>query len=462
MPKFVYRSRIAASAPTVFAWHEAQGAFERLVPPWASVQVDKRQGGINGGSVTLIVSHGPIKIRWSLKHDQYIAGVQFRDYQVEGPFKSWTQVHRVEADGKDGAYLIDTVEYELPEILPAKFMATFYIASELKRLFHFRHSLIGYDLEKAARYQGGRKMKVLLSGSTGMIGSALVPLLLSHGHAVTRLIRPDTKSKSNGQVNTDTIDWNPKTGEIDIAALSGFDAVVHLAGANIADGRWTEVRKKELIDSRIESTRLLSTGIAKTAQPPKVLIAASAIGYYGDRGQEEMSEAATKGTGFLADLCKQWEDACEPAAKAGIKVVNLRIGVVLSTTGGALAKMLLPFELGAGGQIGSGNQQFSWVSLDDVTGAILHILNTDSLEGPINATAPTPVTNKEFTRALGKVLCRPTLIPIPSFGLRALFGQMADECLIAGQKVMPTKLVKSNYQFRDTEIESALRRILGK
>jgi uncharacterized protein len=460
--RFVYKAHLAAPAHTVFAWLEASGAFERLAPPWQPLTVLERQGGIKDGSLVLAVSKGPVSIRWSFRHDQYIPGKQFRDYQVEGPFKMWQQIHRVEPDGDAASYLIDEVEYELPDDVPAKFIASFYIESELGKLFRYRHNLIADDLEQAARFAGGKMMKVLVSGSTGMIGSALVAFLSSQGHEVISLIRPQTKGSPLSNGKSATISWDPKAGNINTEALEGFDAVVHLGGENIADSRWSEARKNELRESRAESTRLLAETLAKLKNRPEVFLVASAIGYYGDKGEAILDEESSKGAGFLSDLCQQWELATKSASQADIRVVNLRIGVVLSTKGGALAKMLLPFEMGAGGEIGDGKQYFSWVSIDDVVGAILHALKTTSLSGPVNVTAPNPVTNKEFTKALGKVLFRPTLIPIPSFGLRILFGEMADECLIAGQRVMPDKLQKSNYKFRDTNIEPTLRKILGK
>jgi uncharacterized protein (TIGR01777 family) len=457
--KFVYKTRLSVKGEAVFAWYEAPGAFARLLPPWLSVNVISRQGGINGGTVKLRIKQGPLAIDWTLGHDQYIAGKQFRDYQIEGPFKSWSHVHGVESDGEGTCYLIDTIEYELPEGVPLEFMPGLYIEDELRRLFRYRHRLIALDTEQKVRYGKVSDMKVLVSGSSGMIGARLLDFLSTQGDSVVSLVRPQSQRSEESHA---AIVWDPAAQKVDTGRLEGFDAVVHLGGENLASGRWSEARKEELVKSRVDSTRLLSETLAKLKQPPKVFVVASAIGYYGDRGQETLDERSTKGSGFLADLCEQWEKASEPASNAGIRVVKLRLGVVLSTAGGALAKMLLPFQLGAGGEIGNGQQYFSWISLDDVLGAIVHAIHTESLTGPVNVTAPHPVTNKEFTKALGKVLVRPTLIPIPTFGLRALFGEMADECLIAGQKVLPAKLEAADYHFRDTEIESTLRHILGK
>ena len=300
-------------------------------------------------------------------------------------------------------------------------------------------------------------MKILISGSTGLVGSSLAAFLTNQGHTVARLVRPNSIHKSSaGPI----VKWDPLTSKIDSETLDTFDAVVNLAGENLASGRWTRRRKAELRDSRINGTLLLSDALAKLKKRPPVLISASAIGYYGDRGEEPLTEEASKGSGFLADLCQDWEAATRSAVGAGIRVVNLRIGVVLSSKGGALTKMLLPFQWGAGGEIGDGQQYFSWIAIDDLIGAILHSINEATLSGPVNATAPRPVTNREFTKSLGKVLGRPTLIPVPDFGLRMLFGEMADECLLSGQNVVPSKLELSGYNFLEPEIEPALRHIL--
>jgi uncharacterized protein (TIGR01777 family) len=459
--KFEHKSVISAAAQTVFAWHESLGAFERLAPPWVDLSIAERTGDIKSGTVTLIIRQGPLLFRWKLAHDpsQFIEGSQFRDFQIDGPFKSWSQIHKVEPIDAANCILIDQVEYELPELAPTKFLAESYFDSELLRLFRYRQRVIISDLEDIARYSGGMKMKILVSGSSGLIGSALIPRLTTAGHTVVRLVR------SNSQRNGDEgacLSWDPEAGKLDTASLEGFDAVIHLAGESIADGRWTSEKKQKLQQSRVGPTKLLAEKLAGLQKKPQVFIAASAIGFYGPRGDERLNESGSAGTSFLSKLCQEWETATKPAADAGIRVVNLRTGVVLSTKGGALKQMLLPFQLGAGGQIGDGKQYFSWITLDDECGAIIHALNTESLSGPVNLTAPKPVTNLQFTKALGAVLFRPTLIPIPNFGLRALFGEMADELLISGQNVVPEKLLESGYKFRDTEIEAALHHVLGK
>jgi len=299
-------------------------------------------------------------------------------------------------------------------------------------------------------------MKVLLSGSSGLVGSALVPVLTGGGYEVVRLVR------SQPGPETSEVRWDPETGSIDGAGLKGVDAAVHLAGESIAAGRWTAARKARILESRVRGTRLLAETLAGLEEPPKALVSASAVGYYGDRGEETLREESGSGSAFLSEVCRQWEAATEPAAAAGIRVVNLRFGVILASAGGALPRLLTPFRLGVGGTLGSGKQFMSWIALDDVIGAILHALTTEALRGPVNAVAPQAATNREFTKTLGRVLGRPTLFPMPACAARLAFGEMADELLLASQRVEPAKLLASGYQFRFPDLESALRHILGK
>lgn len=298
-------------------------------------------------------------------------------------------------------------------------------------------------------------MKVLVTGATGLVGTALGAALKADGHEVFRLTRSEPKEGND-------ITWNPNSHDLPKARLEGLDAVVHLAGENIAGKRWTKAVKEELRKSRVDNTKFLCDTLAQLQQPPKTLICASAIGYYGIRGNEILTESTTPGTGFLADLCRDWEAACEPARKMGMRVVNLRIGVVLSPKGGALAKMLTPFRMGVGGVIGSGRQYWSWVAIDDVVGAIQFCLTNSHMSGPVNATAPTPVTNTEFTKTLGSVLGRPTIFPMPAFAARLALGEMADDLLLGSARVMPFRLSESNFQFKYPKLDDALRSLLNR
>ena len=298
-------------------------------------------------------------------------------------------------------------------------------------------------------------MRVLVSGATGLIGSALVRGLSADGHAITPVVRSSAKGRSG------VVRWDPEAGTLDTNGLEGHDAVVHLAGENIAGDRWTPERKARIRDSRVGGTRLLCDSLRRLDRPPRVLVCASATGYYGNRGREVLREESPPGEGFLAEVCREWEAATEGAARKGLRVVNLRIGMVLSPDGGALAKMLPAFRAGAGGRIGNGEQYMSWIALPDLVGVIRHALSSASLDGPVNAVAPQPVTNREFTKTLGRVLGRPTVALLPAFAARLLFGEMAEELLLSGARVEPAKLLSSGYRFLHPELEGALRGMLG-
>jgi uncharacterized protein (TIGR01777 family) len=297
-------------------------------------------------------------------------------------------------------------------------------------------------------------MRILLTGSSGLIGQALVPFLTAGGHQVTRLIR------SQAPATTGQISWNPSGGIIPADILEGFDAVVHLAGETVA-GRWTARKKARILESRAKGTRLLSESLAQLRHPPRALVSASAVGFYGDRDDEIVSEASPAGSLFLSEVATAWEVATEPAARSGIRVVNLRIGFVLSAAGGGLAMMLWFFRMGVGGRVGNGRQYLSWVAVEDVVGAVLHALASDALRGPVNVVAPHPVTNLEFTKTLGRVLRRPTIFPMPAFAARLAFGEMAENLLLASTRVEPSRLLATGYQFRFPQLEATLRHVLG-
>jgi uncharacterized protein len=298
-------------------------------------------------------------------------------------------------------------------------------------------------------------VKVVVTGSSGLIGSALARALQARGDEVTRLVR---RAPTTGEAR-----WNPEEGHIEPGALEGNDAIVHLAGVGIGDRRWSEEHKRAVLESRVKGTTLIAETIAALTDKPRVLASASAMGYYGLRGDEVLTEDSAPGTGFLTEVCVQWEAATAPAEDAGVRVVHLRTGLVLSPDGGALKQMLLPFKMGLGGRIGNGRQWWSWISIEDEVGAIIHLIDGSDERGPVNLTAPNPVTNEQFTRTLNGVLRRPTLLPTPTFALRAMFGSEAvDEMFLGGQRVLPARLQADGYGFRHPDLEGALRQLLHK
>jgi uncharacterized protein (TIGR01777 family) len=297
-------------------------------------------------------------------------------------------------------------------------------------------------------------MKILVSGSHGLVGRALVNSLTNDGHEVYRLVR---RARAMGSPE---VEWDPDQARIDAKHVEGLDAVVHLAGESIAEGRWSDEKKKKIRESRVNGTQLLSQTLANLSRPPASFISASAIGYYGNRGDEVLTEKSSPGSGFLAEVCVQWENATKVATEKGIRTVNTRFGIILDKNGGALSKMLPPFRTGLGGRVGDGKQWMSWIVLDDVVKALGNVLTNEAVKGPVNFVAPNPVTNAEFTKALGRALSRPTLFPIPAFGVRLAFGEMADALLLASQRVEPEELKRAGYEFQYSQIDKALAQAL--
>ncbi len=441
----------------VFDWHERLGALERLTPPWGDVEVLHRAGGIeDGGQVSLRVRRGPTSFRWDLRHRDYEYGRRFRDEQVSGPLKSWVHTHSFRPANGGGTVAHDEIEVEPPLGAAGAALGPTFIRGELERLFRFRYRRLFTDLARHRTWEGRERLRVALTGSSGLIGSALEHFLTTGGHEVVSLVRDSRRLDEN------SIFWNPAAGVLDPASLVGIDAVVHLAGVSIAGGRWTEQRKRAIKQSRVRGTELLSRTLAGMRDGPRVLVCASAVGFYGNQGDKIIVESEPSGRGFLAEVCRAWEGATRPAARAGLRVVSLRFGVVLSPRGGAVGQMLLPFKMGAGGRLGSGKQYMSWIDLDDAVALVLHTLYDDGLEGPVNATAENPVTNAVFTSALGRALGRPTVVPVPSLAVKAAFGELGKEVLLWGQRVVPRKALDRGFDFFYEGVEDSLRFQLGR
>jgi uncharacterized protein len=450
-------STLPVSAEEAFDWHERPGAFERLTPPWERVTLLERTGGLREGARTAVrVRIGPLPLRWVAVHRQYEPGRRFVDEQVEGPFSHWIHEHRFEPAGPEASQYTDRIEFGQPFGTLGAAAGLWVARPRIERMLAYRHATLREDLAAHARFREQPRLRVAVTGGTGLLGSALTPFLTTGGHEVHPVSRRRGLSGA--------IHWDPAAGLIDHAALEGMDAVVHLAGENIGT-RWSEHRKRRIRESRVEGTMFLAEALAGLRQPPRVLVSASAVGIYGNRGDELLGEGdVPEGLppDFFVELGRDWEEATHPARAAGIRVVLLRFGLVLTPAGGALGRMLLPFLAGVGGPLGSGRQWMSWISVDDAVGAIHHALYTDALAGPVNTAAPEPVTNRAFASTLGRVLGRPAVLPAPAPALKLLFGEMAETALLAGQRLSPARLVASGFTFRHPALEPALRHVLGR
>lgn len=452
--RFEWQSRMPVPVETLFAWHARPGALERLIPPTEKVQITRAADNIRDGAVVELRTGRWPAWHWRVRHEAYVENQRFRDVQIEGPFAAWSHTHGFQPDGPnpDSSVLRDEIEFALPGGALGDLAAASWVLGKLRNVFEWRHRRTRADLLRHQR-QTGDGLRIALAGGSGLVGRALRAFLTTGRHRVTNLVRQ--------RASSDEIVWNPARGELDADTLERFDAVIHLGGAGIADARWSVARKELIRSSRVDSTSLLAGRLASLKRPPRVFVCASAVGYYGDRDNESLTEADPAGSGFLPDVCRAWEAATEPARRAGIRVVNLRIGIVLTPRGGALAAMLTPFKLGAGGVVGSGRQYMSWIGLDDLIGVIHFALCDARVEGPLNCTAPNPVTNREFTRVLGRVIHRPTVLPLPSIAVRTLLGEMGDTLLLCGARVLPGKLRELGFPFLTPDLDAALRWELG-
>ena len=454
--RFTARSAMPAVARDVFAWHAREGALERLLPPWERVEVAERQGGIrDGGRVRLRLRAGPFTVEWLAVHGAFEEGRSFVDEQASGPFARWVHTHRFEEAGEGSSVLEDSIEYGLPLGPVGDLAGRRLVESRLRRMFAYRHEVTRADLERHRAVSPGRTMRIAVSGASGLLGRSLDAFLSAGGHEVHRIVR-------RGNPGPREIPWDPRGGFLDAERLEGMDAVVHLAGENIASGRWNAARKAAILESRAAGTRLVAETLAALTTPPRVFLGASAVGYYGDRGDERLDESAASGRGFLAEVCRQWEAAALPAARRGIRVAHLRFGVVLSAAGGALARMLPAFRFGAGGPVGSGRQFVSWISREDAIGAVHFALCREEISGAVNVASPEPVPGAALAKTLGRVLGRPAVARLPAGAVRLVLGEMGSELLLASQRVEPRRLLDAGFPFRQADLETALRFELGR
>jgi len=452
--RFQFTSDLLRPAGEVFRWHEKPGALERLTPPWTKLTVVD-EGKIEDGSRTKLTQKvGLLSFNWDVEHREVRVGKSFRDVQRHGPFHLWQHLHRITQTGSGTSTLLDEIEYSLPGGALGQLIAGGAVRRELERVFRFRHERMSADLQAAAQYGAVRPMRILVSGASGLIGRSLIPFLRTQGHEVVRLVRGPAR-------RGDEVSWAPVEGKLDEHALKHIDAVVHLAGVNVAQ-RWTAANRAEIWQSRVNGTRTLVEAIARLRHRPFVFVSAAATGYYGSRGADELNETAPKGASFLADLCEAWEHEIAAIDELEIRSVALRTGIVLSPEGEALAKLLPVFRAGLGAQLSSGNQFMSWISIDDIVGAYYHAILDQRCAGPINAVSPHPVTNREFTRTLARVLRRPAWARVPRAALRLAFGEMANETVLSSIRGVPEKLQAAGYAFRHPDLEGALTFLLGK
>jgi len=461
MPKYFYQAEYNATKEEIWNWYNSKGAFRRIMPEWEGI-IPMNAGVLENDDETIFkVRIGPIRQTWVAKHHSVMPGETFADRMVKGPFGAWNHVHRFESTGDGKTTIYDDVEYKLPLHFLTGWSAGITVLPRMRQMFKYRSTRVNSDLKQIQATAKHPRQKVLVSGSTGMIGLQLCAFLETAGHDVYRLLRPNTKLPAD--VNSEkVIRWNDLTGEILNGDMNGFDSVIHLAGAGIGDKRWSKKRKKLILDSRVIPTKNLSKILATLDAPPKALLCGSAIGFYGDRGGEILDEESASGDDFLSQICSEWEQASTLAETAGIRVVNLRSGIVVSPLGGALSKLLLPAKMGGGGPVGGGKQIQSWISLDDEVFAIHHLMMTDSCKGPYNLASPNPVSQKEFAKILGRVIKRPAFMPLPGFIIRIMFGEMGQKLVLEGQHVKPTKLQESGFEFTYTDLESCLRNCLGR
>ena len=445
MTTFTRSIALPVRAEQAFDWHERPGAFARLTPPWENVQLVEHHGGIkDGAKVVVRIQPLPgVTFHAVYRHADYKYGEQFVDLQERGPFKTWRYEHRFHADG-DQCVLEDHIEFEGPP------MSNRLVLRRLDRMFRYRHAMTVADLAYESRFGFVRPQTVLVSGASGLVGQALVARLTTRGHQIKKLGRHPT---------TDSITWNPTEGKMPADALENVDAIIHLAGESIAQ-RWRPKIKERILRSRVDGAQLLVDAALELGQSINY-ISASGINIYANNGKMLSDEMSPHGDGFLADVWKVWEGAASPLQDAGMPVTMMRTGVVMSQKGGALKKMLPAFKSGVAGRIGSGKQHMSWIAIDDLVDQYLLALEQPTFRGTINNVAPEPVSNEAFTQTMGQILQRPTLLPAPAQAIKWLFGEMAEETVLADLPVAPARLQTEAYPWRQAKLTDCLRHELG-
>ena len=460
VPTFVHEATFKHNQEEVWSWYDGTGAFLRIMPEWEGL-TPVQVGALSDGEETKFrIKLGPLRPMWVARHHSVQPGHSFSDVMVKGPFGKWDHEHTIKAISDDESKVVDSIEWKLPLHFLTGWTSFISVTPRLKKMFRFRTDRTASDVAAISKTKHLPRKKVLVTGSTGLIGNQLCAFLECGGHQVYRLVRPSSKLPKVVNPNF-VIRWNEKTGEIIEGDMNGFDSVIHLAGAGIGDKRWSKKRKSIIRSSRVDVTTKLCEVLSNLNQPPQQLLCGSAIGYYGNRVNERLTENSTIGQGYLSELCEEWEDSTKSLESLNINVVYLRTGLVMTPMGGIMKRLLLPAKMGGLGPVGNGKQMQSWISLDDEIYAIHHLLMDDNSKGAYNLTSPQPVTQKQFAKVLGKVLRRPSFIPLPGFMIKLMFGKMGQSLVLEGQEVYPERLVKSGYEFTHSDLESCFRHNLG-
>ncbi len=458
---FQTTSRCEVSADELGAWHFRSGALLRLTPPWMRVHIEREAIPLENGACTDVTLRcGLYARRWSSRHSEVVYPREFTDTLERGPFASWRHTHRFLPTDDGASTLEDTIRFDPKGGAVARVLLEPLMQRTFRRIFAFRHARVHEDLrrhsELNARF-GERSLRIGVTGAHGCVGTQLCAFLSTAGHSVVRFVR-------SAPSRADERQWDPTNVEsgVDVESIADLDVIIHLAGASIAAGRWNPARKKQILESRTQGTMAMSRAIAKAPRKPEAFLCASAIGFYGHRGDEWVSEQSARGEGFLADVASAWEDATRSASNAGVRTAHMRFGVILTASGGALAQMTPAFRAGLGGRVGAGTQGLSWISLDDAIAAVLFIARNESIRGPVNCVAPSALTQRGFASVLGRVLARPSIVPLPAVVVRALLGELGQALLLEGAFVRPTVLEREGFRFAHPSLEDALRFELGR
>ena len=456
LPKLSFTSNYPVSSDDLFAWHQREGSLHRLTPPWVSATVDEFEGIADGKQTVMRIGKGPFQVKWVTKHGYVVPSEQFVDHQESGPFAYWRHAHLFSARASGGSRLTDEIDFELKGGTLGERLSLGFVKSQLERAFTYRHRITGQDLLLHKHYNlSNVSLRIAISGSSGLIGSALAAFLSSGGHKVLRLVR--RRSTRRGDVY-----WNPATGEIDRASLEGIDVIINLAGDSALAWRYDAGKQERIMRSRLDSTRLLAQTLSTLENPPSVFLSASGTSVYGSHGSLAVTEASSlKSGGFLSSVAKEWEAAAAPAMKAGVRTVYLRFGAVLSPRGGILKKILPLFQSGFGGSVSQSEQWVSWISLDDVLGAVYHVMMSTAA-GAVNLVAPHPVSAEAFASTLARVLRRPAFLRVPKKFVKPVVGDVAEEVLFESVRAHPEYLSSSGYRFLYPTLEGTLRHLLGK